>query len=72
MTDWTDSEVVERTPSRVSGAWVVTGTRIPLHALYDNLAAVHQLMISSSGFLASLKNRYARFLSTKHVSFATR
>ena len=29
---------VERTPGKVSGAWVFTGTRIPLYALYENLA----------------------------------
>ena len=38
MTDWTDCEAVERSPGRVSGAWVFIGTRIPLHALYENLA----------------------------------
>ena len=39
MTDWTDCKAVERNPGRVSGAWVFTGTRIPLHALYENLAS---------------------------------
>lgn len=38
MTDWTECKAVERHPDRVSGAWVFTGTRIPLHALYENLA----------------------------------
>lgn len=39
MTDWTDCQAVERSPDRVSGAWVFLGTRIPLHALYENLAS---------------------------------
>lgn len=39
MTDWTDCQAVERSPDRVSGAWVFSGTRIPLHALYENLAS---------------------------------
>lgn len=39
MTDWNDCQAVERSPDRVSGAWVFTGTRIPLHALYENLAS---------------------------------
>ena len=39
MTDWTDCQAVERSPERVSGAWVFSGTRIPLHALYENLAS---------------------------------
>lgn len=38
MTDWSDCEAVQRIPGRVSGAWVFTRTRIPLHALYENLA----------------------------------
>ena len=29
---------VEQTPGKVSGAWVFAGTRVPLHALYENLA----------------------------------
>ena len=39
MTDWTDCQAVERSPERVSGVWVFSGTRIPLHALYENLAS---------------------------------
>ncbi len=38
MTDWTTCPAVERRPGRVSGAWVFAGTRIPLFALYENLA----------------------------------
>ena len=38
MTDWTECSAVERIPDRVSGAWVFTGTRVPLYALYENLA----------------------------------
>ncbi len=38
MTDWTTCPAVERKPGRVSGAWVFAGTRIPLFALYENLA----------------------------------
>ncbi len=30
---------VERKPGKVSGAWVFAGTRVPLFALYENLAA---------------------------------
>lgn len=39
MTDWNDCPAVERTSGKVSGAWVFAGTRIPLAALYENLAA---------------------------------
>lgn len=38
MMDWSGCTEVERTPGKVSGAWVFTGTRIPLAALYENLA----------------------------------
>ncbi len=39
MTDWSTCPAVERKPGRVSGAWVFVGTRIPLSALYENLAS---------------------------------
>lgn len=38
MTDWSKCSAVESVPGRLSGAWVFTGTRIPLSALFDNLA----------------------------------
>ena len=39
MTNWNECPAVERTPGKVSGAWVFSGTRIPLYALYENLAS---------------------------------
>ena len=39
MTDWNDCPAVERKPGKVGGAWVFAGTRIPLSALYENLAS---------------------------------
>ena len=38
MTIWDTCPAVERVPGRVSGRWVFSGTRIPLYALYENLA----------------------------------
>lgn len=38
MINWEACPAVERTPGKVSGAWVFAGTRIPLYALYENLA----------------------------------
>jgi len=29
--------VVERTPGKVSGAWLFKGTRVPVKALFENL-----------------------------------
>lgn len=37
MLDWSSCAVVERSPEKVSGAWVFRGTRIPVRALFENL-----------------------------------
>ena len=37
MLDWTKCTAVERSPTRVSGAWVFRGTRAPVKALFENL-----------------------------------
>jgi len=37
MIDWQTCPTVERSPGRVSGAWVFRGTRIPVRALFENL-----------------------------------
>ncbi len=39
MTNWTGCPAVERRPGKVGGAWVFAGTRVPLAALYENLAS---------------------------------
>ena len=36
MIDWSLCPDVERTTGKVSGAWVVRGTRIPVQAVIDN------------------------------------
>ena len=38
MTDWTRCAVVESVPGKVSGNWVFKGTRLPVYALFENLA----------------------------------
>lgn len=37
MLDWSDCQAVERSEDRVSGAWVFSGTRVPVRALFENL-----------------------------------
>lgn len=37
MIDWSSCSAVESDPSRVSGAWVFRGTRVPVAALFENL-----------------------------------
>jgi uncharacterized protein (DUF433 family) len=39
MLDWHECPGVEQVPGKVSGAWVFTGTRVPVQALFDNLEA---------------------------------
>ncbi len=37
MLDWSQCSVVERTPGKVSGAWLFKGTRVPVKALFENI-----------------------------------
>ena len=39
MIDWEKCPGIESVPGRVSGNWVFTGTRLPVYALFENLAA---------------------------------
>jgi uncharacterized protein (DUF433 family) len=36
MIDWSECSDAERIPGKVSGAWLVKGTRIPVQAVLDN------------------------------------
>jgi uncharacterized protein (DUF433 family) len=36
--DWSKCAAVESVPGKVSGAWVLRGTRIPVEAVFENLA----------------------------------
>ena len=37
--DWSQCPVVESVPGKVSGAWVLQGTRMPVSAIFENLEA---------------------------------
>ena len=37
--DWSQCDAVESVPGKVSGAWVLTGTRMPASAIFENLEA---------------------------------
>ena len=37
MADWTKCPAVESIPLKLGGAWVFTGTRVPISALFENL-----------------------------------
>jgi uncharacterized protein (DUF433 family) len=37
--DWSQCQAVESIPGKVGGAWVLQGTRMPVQAIFENLAA---------------------------------
>ena len=37
--DWSQCSAVESVPGKVSGAWVLKGTRMPVSAIFENLGA---------------------------------
>jgi uncharacterized protein (DUF433 family) len=37
--DWSQCPAVESVPGKVSGAWVLKGTRMPISAVFENLEA---------------------------------
>jgi uncharacterized protein (DUF433 family) len=37
--DWSAPTAVESIPGKVSGAWVLKGTRMPVSAIFENLEA---------------------------------
>ena len=37
--DWSQYPAVESVPGKVSGAWVLKGTRMPVSAIFENLEA---------------------------------
>ena len=60
MLDWSSCPAVERTPDKVSGAWVFRDTRVPVKALFENLedgASVDQFL---KWFPGVSKNQVAR------------
>jgi uncharacterized protein (DUF433 family) len=36
--DWSLCDAVESVPGKVSGAWVLKGTRMPVSAIFENIA----------------------------------
>lgn len=37
--DWSQCPLVESIPGKLSGVWVLKGTRMPVSAIFENLAA---------------------------------
>jgi len=38
--DWSKCPAMESVPGRLSGAWVFKGTRMPVSAVFENLASL--------------------------------
>jgi uncharacterized protein (DUF433 family) len=36
--DWSQCDAVESVPGKMSGAWVLKGTRMPVSAIFENIA----------------------------------
>jgi uncharacterized protein (DUF433 family) len=52
MSHWETCSAVERSPAKVSGAWVFRNTRVPVTALFENLkdgASIDQFLAYFSG-----------------------
>ena len=48
MFSWSTCPAVERSPDKVSGAWLFRGTRVPVTALFENLeggASVEEFLL---------------------------
>jgi uncharacterized protein (DUF433 family) len=37
--DWSQCDAVESVPGKVSGAWVLRGTRMPVSSIFENIVA---------------------------------
>jgi hypothetical protein len=49
MLDWSECLAVERKPGKVSEAWLFKWTRVPVRALFENLAGGRQSTNSLNG-----------------------
>lgn len=55
---WETCPAVKRKAGELSGAWAFTGTRVPLYALFEDLADGATIESSSNGSRASTGNRF--------------
>ncbi len=50
MIDLTKCQILERIPGKVSGVWLLKGTRLPLWVVLDNLSSGASLDEGADGF----------------------
>ena len=51
--DWSQCPAVESIPGKVSGAWVLKGTRTPVKVLFENLEAGMSIVVVIEQFPVS-------------------
>ena len=70
--DWTKCPDVERIPGKVSGAWLVVGTRIPAQAVLDNANDFTPEEMAAEvyeGLPVERARRIIQFARAKHKAF---
>jgi uncharacterized protein (DUF433 family) len=55
--DWSQCPAVESVPGKVSGAWVLKGTRMPVSAIFENLEAGPISTTLWNGTMASIAHK---------------
>ena len=67
MLDLSQCPAVERSPDRVSGAWVFRGTRVPVKALFENLESGARLEEFLEWFPGVAREQAETVLEYKHL-----
>jgi uncharacterized protein (DUF433 family) len=71
MLDWNTCPAVERSPQKVSGAWVFKGTRLPLEALFENIedgATINEFLSWFPGVTREQVNQITAKVSTTRAA----
>jgi uncharacterized protein (DUF433 family) len=72
--DWSQCTAVESIPGKVSGAWVLRGTRTPVKVLFEKFPVTRDQIDSLMGFVArSLEKEpvYAEPAAHQHIQAAS-
>jgi len=65
--DWSQCSAVESIPGKMSGAWVLKGTRMPVSAIFENIeagASIDDLMEWFDGLDREQVKQVIRFASS--------
>jgi len=64
--DWSQCPAVESIPGKVSGAWVLKGTRMPFSAIFENLEAGPISTTSWNGLMGWILARSGQSSTSQH------